>query len=155
MQTVFSGRRGYHIHVVNFDYRDWAKPNTNYPMRAMSNARYKYALKVLHHDWEHHYFIVSVDPIRLGTIPNTLNYETELICLHLGNPYDLASLEMHSLLKQADPAKYVWRTLFQPCSYPEPLMWEAMNAQLAKNRGRDHGEGNSDDHDSPISIMKR
>jgi DNA primase catalytic subunit len=25
--VVFSGRRGFHIHVLDFDYRDWARPN--------------------------------------------------------------------------------------------------------------------------------
>jgi hypothetical protein len=139
VQIVFSGRRGFHLHVLDFEYRDWAKPNAKYPLKTMSNARYKYAVKVLPHDWDRHHFIVSVDPLRLITIPNTLNYETGLICLHLDRPTDLASLEIPSLLERADPTKYVWQTLFQPCSYPEPLTWEAMSAQLAKNRGRDHG----------------
>jgi hypothetical protein len=68
---VFSWRRGFHLHVLDFDYRDWAKSNAVYLMRAMSNARYKYGVKVLPHDWDRHHFIVSVDPIRLITIPNT------------------------------------------------------------------------------------
>jgi hypothetical protein len=39
---------------VDFDYRDWTKPNAKYLMKAMSNVRYKYAVKVLPHDWDRH-----------------------------------------------------------------------------------------------------
>jgi hypothetical protein len=87
IQIVFSGRRGFHIHVLDFDYRDWAPPNPRNPMKAMAAARYKYASKVLPGTvWDTSHFIVSVDPIRVITVPNTLNYETGLICLHIGTP---------------------------------------------------------------------
>jgi hypothetical protein len=114
IQTVFSGRRGFHIHILDFNYRDWSRPNPRNPMKAMAAARYRYASKVLPGTvWDKNHFIVSVDPMRVITVPNTLNLDTGLICLHIGYPKNLESTSIPSMLEQAAPTRYIWDTGFQ------------------------------------------
>jgi hypothetical protein len=108
IQIVFSGRRGFHIHVLDFNYRDWSAPNPKNPMKTMATARYKYASKVLPGTvWDTNHFIVSVDPMRVITVPNTLNIDSGLICLHIGTPNDLESTHIPSMLEQAAPTRYI------------------------------------------------
>jgi hypothetical protein len=74
VQIVFSGRRGFHIHVLDFNYRDWAFPNPHNPVKAMAAARYKYASKVLPGTvWDTSHFIVSVARARFQPVMVTLS----------------------------------------------------------------------------------
>ncbi|MCW4040126.1 MAG: hypothetical protein NWE83_05165 [Candidatus Bathyarchaeota archaeon] len=81
----------------------------------MASARYKYASKVLPGTvWDTSHFIVSVDPMRVITVPNTLNLDTGLICLHIGSPNDLDHTNILSMLEHAVPTRFIWDTGFQP-----------------------------------------
>jgi hypothetical protein len=114
-QIVFSGCRCFHIHVLDFNYRDWTRPNPQNPMKAMAAARYKYASKVLPGTvWDTSHFIVSIDPMRVMTVPKTLNLDTGLICLHIGTPNDLESTNIPSMLEEAAPTRYIWETECKP-----------------------------------------
>jgi hypothetical protein len=69
-------------------------------MKAMAAARYKYASKVLPGTvWDTSHFVVSVDPMRVITVPNTLNLRTGLICLHVGDPNELEKINIPSMLE--------------------------------------------------------
>jgi hypothetical protein len=111
IEIVFSGRRGFHVHVLDFNYRDWGRPNPRNPLKAMSDARFKYALQILpDHDWDHPNFIVSVDPMRVVTVPGTLNADTGLVCIDVGGVGDLADLSIQSLLGRSKPIAQIWET---------------------------------------------
>jgi hypothetical protein len=79
---------------------------------------------------------VSVDPIRVVTIPYTVNGKTGLVCRFIGSPRDLKLLTIPELLEGS-------KTYPSQC-YPEPLEScsffgedcnEAMKSR-AKNRVR-------------------
>jgi hypothetical protein len=61
------------------------------------------------------HFIVSTDPMRVITVPNTLNGESGLVCLPVGNRRSLENLDIHTLLAKADP----YRRLPDFMSIPE------------------------------------
>jgi len=42
VHVVFSGRRGFHIHVLDFDMRDWTHYNDRNPLKSHEVARFKY-----------------------------------------------------------------------------------------------------------------
>jgi DNA primase catalytic subunit len=43
VEVVFSGRRGFHLWVLDFDYKRYVKLNPRDPLKAQAAARYKYA----------------------------------------------------------------------------------------------------------------
>lgn len=84
-------------------------------MKAMASARYKYASNVLPGTvWDTSHFIVSVDPMRVITVPNTLNLDTGLICLHISGPKELDDTSISLMLEHAASTRYIWDTGFQP-----------------------------------------
>ena len=113
VQVVFSGRRGFHVHVLDFSYRDWAKPNMGNPLKAMAAARFRYALQVYGRHWDRSHFILSVDPMRVVTVPGTLNVDSGLICLNVGGAGDLEALDIWGLLERASPVSEIWGASFQ------------------------------------------
>ncbi len=112
--VVFSGCAGFHIHVMDFNYYDWVHYHWNDPIWAHHAARFKFT-KVLHkqtHVFDRAHFTLSVDPMRIVTVPNTLNGKTGLICRFIGTPKDLELLTIPDLLE-------LCKTF--PPSYPEAL----------------------------------
>ena len=94
IQIVFSGRRGFHIHVLDFDYKDWSRPSAENPLKAMVAGRYKYALTILpDYSWDRSHFILSCDPMRVVTVPETLNIDTGLVCSNIGARADSTTLQ--------------------------------------------------------------
>ena len=103
-------------------------------MKAMAAARYKYASHVLPGTvWDTSHFIVSVDPMRVITVPNTLNLDTGLICLHIGTPNDLENTSISSMLEKAAPTRYIWETECKPVMVTLSP-WRAMKLAARKNR---------------------
>jgi DNA primase catalytic subunit len=103
VQIVFSGRRGFHIHVLDFHLRDWTYYNPRNPIKSHAVARFKYtqllAARCLGFDRSH--FIVSVDPMRVITVPNSLNGHTGLVCIPLGNRQRLEQLTVEQICDRA------------------------------------------------------
>jgi len=68
-----SGRSGFHIHVLDFNYRDWAAYRENDPLWCHSASRYKLTklLQTETHVFNRAHFTTSVDPMRLITVPNS------------------------------------------------------------------------------------
>ena len=119
VQIVFSGRRGFHIWVMDFDYKRYVKPNPKDPLKVQAAARFKYARSLVDHAWDRPHFILSCDPLRVMAIPNTLNLETGLVCLHVGRPWILEHLDMRRLVEKASPLS---KALADP--YPASMIYQ-------------------------------
>jgi hypothetical protein len=113
--VVFSGNRGFHIHVLDFNPWDHTKYNPKEPVKSFEKARFKFTLHLTPLTWifNRHHFIVSVDPMRVITVPNSLNAETGLRCLYLGGWRNLESLKIRNLVDYARPTPYIWPYLHQ------------------------------------------
>jgi hypothetical protein len=64
------------------------------------------------HVFDRAHFTVSVDPMRVVTVPNTVNGKTGLVCTFIGSPRDLKRLTVSEVL---DLSKTF------PHGYPETL----------------------------------
>jgi hypothetical protein len=97
---VFSGCAGFHVHVMDFNYYDWVHYHWNDPIWAHSAARFKFTklLQKQTHCFDRAHFTVSVDPMRVVTVPNTINGKTGLVCRFIGTPKDLELLTIDEVL---------------------------------------------------------
>ena len=103
MAVIFSGRRGFHIHVLDFQARDWARPNPRNPFEFQAAARFK-LLRLIEpttHVFDHIHFTVSVDPLRVASVPGSVNGETGLVCSFVGSPSDLQRRSVVSILRES------------------------------------------------------
>jgi DNA primase catalytic subunit len=116
LAIVFSGRMGFHVHVLDFDYHDWVGYREKDPIWCHHAARFKFT-KLLQKQtfvFDRAHVNVSVDPMRIVTVPNTLNAKTGLVCSFLGDGKGLERLTIPELLeKSKEFAKFH--------GYPEPL----------------------------------
>ena len=101
--VVFSGRAGFHVHVLDFDYLDWTLYKQSEPLWCHSASRFKFtkSLKLQTYAFDRVHFTVLVDPMRIVTVPNTLNGQTGLRCLYIGEGKDLERLTIMELVKKA------------------------------------------------------
>lgn len=111
--VVFSGCAGFHVHVMDFDYHDWAPYREKDPIWCHSASRFKFTklLQEQTHVFDRAHFTVSVDPMRVVTVPNTLNGKTGLTCSFIGSAKDLEKLTIPKLLEKCKSFH----------GYPEPL----------------------------------
>ena len=119
IQIVFSGKRGFHVWVMDFDYKRYVRPNPRDPFKTQASARYKYARTLTEHPWDRAHFILSCDPLRVMTVPNSLNLETGLVCLRVGSPWVLENLDMRRLVEKASPLS---KALAEP--YPASMIYQ-------------------------------
>lgn len=103
IQIVFSGRRGFHIHVFDFKVRDWTRSSMKNPVKRQHAARYKYTSQLAGRlpFFDRYHIIVSSDPLRVASLPYSLNGKTGLICLSVGNRKDLERTSITALLEKA------------------------------------------------------
>jgi DNA primase catalytic subunit len=103
VQIVFSGRRGFHIHVLDFHLHDWTFYNPRNPIKSHEVARFKFtqllAVRCVGFDRSH--FIVSVDPMRVITVPNSLNGAIGLVCTPLGSRTTFEKLTVERIVDHA------------------------------------------------------
>jgi len=99
--VVFSGCAGFHVHVMDFDYHDWGSYRERDPIWCHSASRFKFTklLQKQTHVFDRAHFTVSVDPMRVVTVPNTLNGKTGLICRFIGSPKNLETLSIPEILE--------------------------------------------------------
>jgi DNA primase catalytic subunit len=120
LAIVFSGCRGFHIHVLDFNYKDTATFRPQDPLWCHHAARYRFT-RVLSRQtnvFDRHHFVVSVDPMRVVTVPGTLNAKTGLVCSYLGNRKDFEKLTITQILEKSKSFAKYHRTRY---SYPETL----------------------------------
>lgn len=132
LAVVFSGKRGFHIHILDFQLRDWTYYDERNPVKSHDVARFKFS-RVLASDslaMDRYHFIVATDPMRVMTVPWSLNAETGLICTMIGGRKDLEATSVGTLIDRSKatcyihPAKTVYASsllrIRQFHSYPEP-----------------------------------
>jgi DNA primase catalytic subunit len=114
MAVVFSRCQGFHVHVLDFDYHDWVPYRERDQIWCHQAARFKFTrlLQKQAHVFDRVHFTVSVDPMRVVTVPNTINGKTGLICRFIGSPKDLEKLTITQVIGMS-------KTFLQSC--PEPL----------------------------------
>jgi len=112
---VFSGKSGFHIHVLDFNLGDWAKRNYRNLIKSHEVARFKFSqvISLQTYCFDRSHFIVSVDPMRIITVPHTLNAETGLVCIYIGDRKDLELQTIENIVAQSQPLKELY-------GYPEP-----------------------------------
>jgi DNA primase catalytic subunit len=112
--VVFSGCQGFHVHVMDFDYHDWVSYDEKDPIWSHHAARFKFTklLQKQTYVFDRAHFTVSVDPMRVVTVPNTVNGKTGLVCRFIGSPKDLEPLAIQEVLE-------ISKTF--PQGYPETL----------------------------------
>jgi len=113
---VFSGRMGFHVHVLDFNYRDWVSYRETDPIWCHHASRFKLTklLQKQTHVFNRAHFNVSVDPMRVVTVPNTLNAKTGLVCSFLGDRKAFEGLTIVQILNKSKNFSKFHR-------YPEPL----------------------------------
>jgi hypothetical protein len=117
IHIVFSGRRGFHVHVLDFDINDWTRYNPRRPIRSHERARYKFSrlLQTQTYVFDRSHFILAVDPMRILAVPGSLNGDTGLVCSYVGSPRELESKTVREILEKANPSNLIY-------ACPEPLV---------------------------------
>jgi len=133
--VVFSGCAGFHVHVLDFDYHDWVRYREKDPIWCHSASRFKFTklLQKQTHVFDRKHFTVSVDPMRVVTVPNTINGKTGLVCSFIGGEKDLERLTIPELLERS---KEFARFHCYPEVLESPLTKEGSNGPMkscAKN----------------------
>jgi DNA primase catalytic subunit len=124
LTIVFSGRMGFHVHVLDFDYRDFVSFREMDPIWCHHASRFKFTrlLQKQTHVFNRAHFNVSVDPMRVVTVPNTLNAKTGLICSYLGDRKNFEKFTIRQILERSKSFCKFHRYLdSRNLSYPEPL----------------------------------
>jgi len=103
--VVFSGRKGFHI-LLPFSAEDWTHYRATDPLKTQAAARFKYAL-YLRHCGVWFDFKTSVDPLRVHSVPGSLNVETSLIVKPVGRRIDLEALGIGRILDLANPTRFI------------------------------------------------
>lgn len=115
IHVVFSGRRGFHVHTLDFNHRDWVKYNPGRPIKSHEVARFKYTIHLTtqHYFFDRSHFVLSVDPMRVVTLPNTLNAETGLKCLYVGKRTDLERMSLRNLIETSKSILAIYPPKFE------------------------------------------
>ena len=128
IKIVFSGKSGFHIHVLDFEVRDWALYREKNPLKSHEVARFRYTMHLSEvvGGFDRHHFIVSSDVMRVITFPESLNASTGLICSCLGSPHEFRDTTISLVLRRSRSARGVvsgasWVSMDQLDVHPEPL----------------------------------
>jgi len=110
VRMVFSGKRGFHVHVLDFEVRDWTRFDERDPLRSHEVARFLYSLelqKQVSDLFDESHFKLSSDVMRVITVPGSLNGESGLICSYLGGPREFTKMSVEDIIKKARGLKHV------------------------------------------------
>ena len=117
IMIVFSGARGFHIHVLDFKVGDWTFYNEHDPVKSHEVARFRYTLHLsrqLDTRFDEPHFTLSVDPMRVISVPYSLNGSTMLICKPIGSRLDLERKSVTRILDEANPSLALWPVKVTP-----------------------------------------
>jgi hypothetical protein len=108
---VFSGSRGFHVHVLDFGARDWVSQGEQDPFKVQEAARRRYTLHLsrrLDTCFNGRCFTFFNDATRVVPVPQTLNASTGLVCRPIGSRRDLEVRSVTRILDEANPALTIW-----------------------------------------------
>jgi len=102
---IFSGRKGFHV-LIPFDAEDWTHYRVRDPLSTQAAGRYRYAWYLKRRGvWFD--FRTSVDPLRVHSVPGSLNGDTGLIVKPIGQRRDLQERSITQILDHANPARFI------------------------------------------------
>ncbi|MGB9718878.1 MAG: hypothetical protein ACP5PQ_05710 [Thermoproteota archaeon] len=81
------------------------------PVKSHEVARFKYTLHLawqLDTRFDEPHFTLSMDPMRVISVPYTLNASTGLVCKPVGNRVELERKSIARVLDEANPALAIW-----------------------------------------------
>ena len=110
VRVVFSGKRGFHIHVLDFEVRDWTRYEEHDPLRSHEVSRFLYSLelqKQVSDLFDESHFILSSDVTQVISYPESLNGESGLVCSYLGKPKEFNRMNVEDIIKKARQQKHV------------------------------------------------
>jgi len=118
IRIVFSGRRGFHVHVLDFNVTDWTYYTEEDPIKSHEVARFLYTryLKTALGEISKYHFNLSADPMRVMTVSGSLNGRTGKICFLVGTPLDFERLSLEEVIRKSDSRKYLYNNGFQEAS---------------------------------------
>ena len=108
IRVVFSGRQGFHIHVFDFEIEDWTHRRLDNMIKSHEVARFKYTkylAELVPSAFDESHFKLSVDPMRVMSVPESLNGLTGVSCCYLGDNMDFRRLSVDEVLRKARGAK--------------------------------------------------
>jgi DNA primase catalytic subunit len=118
IRIIFSGKRGFHIHVLDFNLRDWTRYNTRNPIKSHEVARFIYThyLQSSCGQFGKYHFVLSSDPMRVMTVPGSLNGKTGLVCFEVGCPEEFERLSIEEIVVGSDARKHFYYNGFHTAS---------------------------------------
>jgi hypothetical protein len=108
IRVVFSGRAGFHCHVLDFDIKDWTYLDESNPVKSLEVGRLKYTSHLAEHvpeAFDNSHFVLSCDVMRVLSVPDSLNAETGLISSYLGKAKDFRFMTVDEILRRARRGK--------------------------------------------------
>jgi hypothetical protein len=120
-EIVFSVRRGFHLHILDFDPRDWTTFNEANPIKSHEVARLIYTkyIEQVCGGFDDDHFKLSVDPMRVITFPDSINGETGQLCKSLGGISDFETKKIQSILLES-----MWTKI-----YNYPIKWSNLSLE--------------------------
>lgn len=90
---------------MDFSHRDWTFWDEGDPIKSLEVARFKYNrhLASYCYGFNRAHFIVAANPLRVVSLPYSLNGKRGLICIPVGDRKSLEKLDIESLLARASP----------------------------------------------------
>ena len=140
LHVVLSGKKGFHIHVLDFNVRDWTHYNERDPIKSHEVARFVYTrhIKSACGEFDDRHFTLSCDPMRVVTFPGSLNGETGLVCKYLGGPQSFERTRISDIIWRSRATTYIYNLGFERLTdHAHPELARAMTIS-AKTGG---GEG--------------
>ena len=116
IKIVFSGNRGFHIHVLDFDLGDWTYYNERNPIKSHEVARLKFTrlLALQSFGFDRSHFILSVDPMRVLSVPWSLNARTGLRCSYIGDRKALEAWSSRMIVERAKLVRVLYQSHLSP-----------------------------------------
>jgi DNA primase catalytic subunit len=108
IRVVFSGRQGFHIPVFDFKIEDHTHIDESNLLKSHEVARFKYTSQLAEavpQAFDRSHFTLSCDPMRVISMPESLNAETGCACSYLGDSKQFRRLSVGKILRKARSAK--------------------------------------------------
>jgi hypothetical protein len=126
IHVVFSGRKGFHVHVWDFDVTDWTRYDAGDPVKSHEVARLIYTrhIKGATGGFDDAHFKLAVDPMRVITFPGSLNGRSGLVCSYLGGPAEFERSSIDDIVSESRTQRFLYDDEYESLihAHPEPLL---------------------------------